>query len=565
METTTQPWLSNYPEGIDWNANIERRPLYETLEHTAKRCRDNTAIDFLDYCLSYGELLEQVNRMAKGLQLMGVTQGARVGLCLPNTPYSVICYYGALRAGATVVNYNPLYVERELAFQIDDSNTEIMITMDLEVLYPKVAAMLSRTESLKKIIVCPMAAILPKIKSILFRLLKRKEIANIEPSEAIVHFQDLLDNDGDPSLVNVDLDNDIAVLQYTGGTTGRPKGAMLTQGNLSANVSQMLLWYVDLNPGEEKVLGVLPFFHVFAMTAVMNFAVAAGAQMILLPRYELGQTLATINKKKPTIFPAVPTIYAAINQSPDLPKYDLSTVRYCISGGAPLPLEVKETFERLTGCRLVEGYGLSETAPVATCNAMQDINKPGSIGQVVPGTEISIHDLEAPNDVVPTGERGEVWIKGPQVMKGYLSRPQETADSLREGWFRTGDVGYMDEDGHFFLVDRLKDLILCSGYNVYPRMVEEAIYLHPAVAEVTVIGIDDDYRGQSPKAFVKLKEGEKITEDEMKTFLADKLSKIEMPSQIEFRLELPKTIIGKLSKKELVAEEVEKHKGSSTS
>ena len=565
METTTHPWLSNYPEGIDWNANIERRPLYETLERTAERCRDNTAIDFLDYCLSYGELLEQVNRMAKGLQLMGVTQGARVGLCLPNTPYSVICYYGALRAGATVVNYNPLYVERELAFQIDDSNTEIMITMDLEVLYPKVAAMLSRTESLKKIIVCPMAAILPKIKSVLFRLLKRKEIANIEPSEAIVHFQDLLDNDGDPSLVNVDLDNDIAVLQYTGGTTGRPKGAMLTQGNLSANVSQMLLWYVDLNPGEEKVLGILPFFHVFAMTAVMNFAVAAGAQMILLPRYELSQTLATINKKKPTIFPAVPTIYAAINQSPDLPKYDLSAVRYCISGGAPLPLEVKETFERLTGCRLVEGYGLSETAPVATCNAMQDINKPGSIGQVVPGTEISIHDLEAPNDVVPTGERGEVWIKGPQVMKGYLNRPQETADSLREGWFRTGDVGYMDEDGHFFLVDRLKDLILCSGYNVYPRMVEEAIYLHPAVAEVTVIGIDDDYRGQSPKAFVKLKEGEKITEDEMKTFLADKLSKIEMPSQIEFRLELPKTIIGKLSKKELVAEEVEKHKGSSTS
>jgi len=565
MEATTHPWLSNYPEGIDWSASIERRPLYETLEHTAERCRDNTAIDFLDYCLSYGELLEQVNHMAKGLQLMGVTPGARVGLCLPNTPYSVICYYGALRAGATVVNYNPLYVERELAFQIDDSNTEIMITMDLEALYPKVAAMLSRTESLKKIIVCPMAAILPKIKSILFRLLKRKEIANIEPSEAIVHFQDLLDNDGGPTQINVDLDNDIAVLQYTGGTTGRPKGAMLTQGNLSANVSQMLLWYVDLNPGEEKVLGVLPFFHVFAMTAVMNFAVAAGAQMILLPRYELGQTLATINKKKPTIFPAVPTIYTAINQAPDLAKYDLSAVRYCISGGAPLPLEVKETFERLTGCRLVEGYGLSETAPVATCNAMQDINKPGSIGQVVPGTEISIHDLEAPNDVVPTGERGEVWIKGPQVMKGYLNRPQETADSLREGWFRTGDVGYMDEDGHFFLVDRLKDLILCSGYNVYPRMVEEAIYLHPAVAEVTVIGVDDDYRGQSPKAFVKLKEGEKITEDEMKTFLADKLSKIEMPSRIEFRLELPKTIIGKLSKKELVAEEVEKHKGSSAS
>jgi long-chain acyl-CoA synthetase len=240
-------------------------------------------------------------------------------------------------------------------------------------------------------------------------------------------------------------------------------------------------------------------------------------------------------------------------------------VRFCISGGAPLPLEVKETFERLTGCRLVEGYGLSETAPVATCNAMADTNKPGSIGQVMPGTEISIHDLEAPHEAMPVGERGEVWIKGPQVMRGYLNRPEETADSLRDGWFRTGDVGYMDDEGHFFLVDRLKDLILCSGYNVYPRMVEEAIYLHPSVAEVTVIGIDDEYRGQSPKAFVKLKDGEQLTESEMKSFLEDKLSKIEMPSEIEFRLELPKTIIGKLSKKELVAEEAEKQQGSAAS
>ena len=230
-----------------------------------------------------------------------------------------------------------------------------------------------------------------------------------------------------------------------------------------------------------------------------------------------------------------------------------------------MPLEVKETFKRLTGCRLVEGYGLSETAPVATCNAMADTNKPGSIGQVMPGTEISIHDLEAPHEAMAVGERGEVWIKGPQVMRGYLNRPEETADSLRDGWFRTGDVGYMDDEGHFFLVDRLKDLILCSGYNVYPRMVEEAIYLHPAVAEVTVIGIDDEYRGQSPKAFVKLKDGQQLTESEMKSFLEDKLSKIEMPSEIEFRLELPKTMIAKLSKKELVAEEAEKQQESATS
>ena len=560
MNEDIKPWLNHYPAGLDWDTDIKRQPLYETLAQTAARRRDHVAIDFLDYCLTYGELLEQVNRTAKGLQAMGVKKGSRVGLCLPNTPYSVICYYGVLRAGGTVVNYNPLYVERELAFQIEDSKTEIMITMDLKILYSKVEVMLSQTPSLQKIVVCPMADILPKIKSVLFRLLKKKELATIPTDSRIIPFQTLVSHAGTPDPVDIDLDKDIAVLQYTGGTTGQPKGAMLTQGNLSANVSQMQLWYGELDQTQEKVLGILPFFHVFAMTAVMNFAIASGAQMILLPRYELKQTLNTIHKKKPTIFPAVPTIYASINQATNLSKFDLSTIRFCISGGAPLPLEVKETFERLTGCRLVEGYGLSETAPVATCNAMRDLNKPGSIGQVMPQTEISIHHIEPPHDPMPMGERGEVWIKGPQVMIGYLNRPEDNADSLRNGWFRTGDVGYVDSEGHFFLVDRLKDLILCSGYNVYPRMVEEAIYLHPSVAEVTVIGIDDEYRGQSPKAFVKLKEGQVVDESQMKDFLQDKLSKIEMPGQIEFRAELPKTIIGKLSKKELVAEESEKQR-----
>ncbi|MDP6855337.1 MAG: long-chain fatty acid--CoA ligase [Arenicellales bacterium] len=555
MEQSTPAWVAHYPQSIDWQAPLERQPLYQTLEQTASNYRDHPAIDFLGRKLNYGELLEQVNHAAKGLQLLGVKPGTRIGLCLPNTPYSVICYYAALCVGATVVNYNPLYVERELAFQVDDSGTEIMVTMDLEILYPKVAAMLSRTESLKKIVVCKMAAVLPSVKGLLFSVLKRKDIASIEKSDAVVRFEDLMNNDGDPTPAEVDLDEGIAVLQYTGGTTGQPKGAMLTQGNLSANVAQMTLWFIGLRPGEEKVLGVLPLFHVFAMTCVMNFAVASGAEMILLPRYELEQTLKTLHKTRPTLFPAVPTIYTSINQAPTLSKYDLSSIRYCVSGGAPLPLEVKNTFEKLTKCRLVEGYGLSETAPVATCNAMVGVNKEGSIGLPVPRTELSIHALEEPQSALPSGERGEVWIKGPQVMKGYWNREQETVDSLQNGWFRTGDVGYMDEEGHFFLVDRIKDLILCGGYNVYPRMIEEAVYLHPAVAEVTVIGIDDAYRGQSPKAFIKLKEGASLTEDEMQAFLADKISKIEMPSTIEFRDELPKTIIGKLSKKELVAEE----------
>ncbi|MCH2493305.1 MAG: long-chain fatty acid--CoA ligase [Gammaproteobacteria bacterium] len=550
-----QPWLHHYPEGIDWSTTLTRRALNEYIDDAEIRFAARPAIDFLGRKTTYAQLATHIRQAAKGFQNMGVTKGSRVGLCLPNTPYSVICYFGALRAGATVVNYNPLYVERELAFQISDSETEIMVTMDLKLLYPKVAAMLSQTESLKQIVVCRMAPILPPVKGLLFGIVKRKEIAAITDDDTTMRFEDLINNDGQPEEVEIDIEQDIAVLQYTGGTTGRSKGAMLTQANLSANISQMLSWFPGLRPGEEKIVGVLPLFHVFAMTAVMNFAVASGTEMILLPRYELEQTLKTLSAKKATLFPAVPTIYTAINQAPDLAKYDLSSIRYCMSGGAPLPLEVKRQFEQITGCKLVEGYGLSESSPVATCNSMSGTNKENSIGLPVPGTDITIHDLEAPHDLMPVGERGEVWIKGPQIMKGYLNQAEETADTLRDGWLRTGDVGYMDDQGHFFLVDRLKDLILCSGYNVYPRMVEEAIYLHSAVSEVTVIGIKDEYRGESPKAFVKLKPNESLNETDLKQFLEDKLSKIEMPSKIEFRDELPKTIIGKLSKKELVAEE----------
>ncbi len=540
-DTHSQPWLHHYPEGIDWSTPLTRRSLNEYIDDAEIRFADRPAIDFLGRKTTYAQLAAQIRQAAKGFQDMGVTKGSRVGLCLPNTPYSVICYFGALRAGAT--------------FQISDSETEIMVTMDLKLLYPKVAAMLSQTESLQQIVVCRMSPILPPLKGLLFGVVKRKEIAAVTDGETTVRFEDLINNDGQPESVEIDIEQDIAVLQYTGGTTGRSKGAMLTQANLSANISQVLSWFPGLRPGEEKIVGVLPLFHVFAMTAVMNFAVASGAEMILLPRYELEQTLKTLSAKKATLFPAVPTIYTAINQAPDLAKYDLSSIRYCMSGGAPLPLEVKRQFEQITGCKLVEGYGLSESSPVATCNALTGINKENSIGLPVPGTDITIHDLEAPHDLMPVGERGEVWIKGPQIMKGYLNQAEETTDTLRDGWLRTGDVGYMDEEGHFFLVDRLKDLILCSGYNVYPRMVEEAIYLHSAVSEVTVIGIKDEYRGESPKAFVKLKPGGSLTEADLKQFLEDKLSKIEMPSHIEFRDELPKTIIGKLSKKELVAEE----------
>ena len=551
----TYPWIASYPDTVSWSADVPVRPMHAYMDRAADTWAARPAVDFLGKRYSYGQIGALVNRAAKGFQAIGVTKGTRVGLCLPNTPYSVVCYYAVLKAGGTVVNYNPLYVERELAHQIDDSHTEIMVTMDLEALYPKVAAMLSRTERLKRIVVCPMKDVLTRPKAILFGLFKRRELS-LPPADAQhVLFADLIDNDGQPAPVEIDPLVDVAVLQYTGGTTGLPKGAMLTHANLAANVEQTVMWFSGLRLGEERILGVLPFFHVFAMTVVMNQAVAAGLEMILMPRFDLKQTMLAIHKKRPTLFPAVPTIYTAINNDPRASRYDLSSIKFCLSGGAPLPVEVKHAFENLTGCRLVEGYGLSESSPVATCNPTDGLNKEGSIGLPMPGTRIEIRDLESRDRVMPVGEKGEVCIVGPQVMKGYWDRPEETDEVLIDGRLHTGDVGYMDKDGYTFLVDRKKDLILCSGYNVYPRVIEEAIYLHPAVAEVTVIGVDDAYRGQAPKAFVRLRDGEALDEAGLKAFLADKISKIEMPSQIEFRAELPKTMIGKLSKKELVAEE----------
>ncbi len=558
-----QAWLKHYPENVFWDAPLEKTSLGDFFDKSVAKYRDKPGVDFLGKKYTFGEIEVLTNKAAKGFQEMGVKKGTKVGLCLPNTPYSIICYFGALKAGATVVNYNPLYVERELAFQIDDSETKIMVTMDLEVMYPKVGAMLART-GLKKIVICKMSPILPGLKSFLFKLLKSKEIANIPNDDQHVSFDTLTENDGQPTKVEIDPEEDIAVLQYTGGTTGFPKGAMLTHANLTINTSQMLAWTQPvgmLGLGKEKIVGVLPFFHVFAMTVVMNQGIAIGAEIILLPRFDLDLTLKTIHRTKATIFPAVPTIYTAINNAPNIDKYDLSSIKACNSGGAPLPNEVRHKFEKLTGCLLFEGYGLSESSPVASSGPLGGLNKEGSIGIPIPGTILQIRDIEDPEKLMPQGEKGEICILGPQVMKGYWNRDEETKKALIDGRLHTGDVGIMDEDGYIFIVDRMKDMILCSGFNVYPRVIEEAIYLHSAVEEVTVIGIEDEYRGQSPKAFVKLREGQSLTEEEMMDFLKDKISKIEMPSQVEYRAELPKTIIGKLSKKELVAEEKAKAEG----
>jgi long-chain acyl-CoA synthetase len=354
----------------------------------------------------------------------------------------------------------------------------------------------------------------------------------------------------------------VAVIQYTGGTTGQPKGATLTHANLSANCAQVLHHIGDTAQGEQRIVGVLPLFHVFALTSVLNYGIASGAELVLLPRFELAATLKAIRASRATNFPAVPTIYNAVNHAPAKIRGDLGSLQYCISGGAPLPVEVKQTFEQLTGCTVVEGYGLSETSPVVSTNPLDRPGKPGSVGVLMIGTTVEIRDVEDSSKVLAQGEKGEICVRGPQVMRGYWNRPDATAEVFVEGALRTGDVGYLDEDGFMFLVDRKKDLILCGGYNVYPRVIEEALYTHPAINEATVIGVPDAYRGEAPKAFVTLKAGQSATPEALKAYLADHLNKIEMPREIEIRAELPKTMIGKLSKKELVAEEAQKRQAA---
>ena len=552
------PWLAGYPTNIKWDTEIPVRPVTAILADSVARFPGHACIDFLGKRYTYAELGLLVERAARGFQELGVKKGTRVGLFLPNCPQFVVCYFGILRAGGIVVNYSPLYAEAQLRHQIEDSGTEMMVTLDLKALYPKIRALVSGSP-LSKLVVGTMQEVLPFPKSTLFPLLKRGDIAKTEGDALEISFAELISNVSAPAAVEIDPRNDVAVLQYTGGTTGVPKGAMLSHANLYANVHQAMHWLEGVELGRERVMGALPFFHIFAMSVVMNFALLIGGAILMHPRFNLDAVLNDIHKKKPTLVPGVPTMFAAINQSPLLRKLDLTSIKFCISGGAPLPVGVKERFEELSLCKLVEGYGLTETSPIVLCNPLYGLNKVASVGLPMPGTVVEIRDPEHPEDLVALGERGEIHISGPQVMTGYWNKPDETAETLVEGRLRTGDIGYMDDEGYVFLIDRIKDLILVSGFNVYPRNVEEAVYENQAVAEVIVIGIPDKISGQAVKAFVKLAEGKTLTEGELMEFLESRIGRHELPREIEFRDALPKTLVGKLSKKELVEEETAKY------
>ena len=512
---------------------------------------------------TFKEVGEMVDRMARGLQNQGVAKGSKVGICLPNTPFYIVSFFGALKAGATVVNFNPLYTEKELKHQINDSECETMITLNVKQIFPKVEKLLGQS-SLKNIIACDMADALPLTKKILYMgvngvqwAVGKNSAMRIKKSKDITPLKKLMKNNGEPRRVAIDPENDIAVLQYTGGTTGTPKGAMLTHKNLVSNTEQVTHWFNKKSAGPDKMLAVLPFFHVFAMTGQMNFSVLNGIELLMLPRFNPEETLKTIASEKVTMFFGVPTLFKALSDHPKRKEYNTSSLNVCISGGAALPENIKNDFEKKFGLPLLEGYGLSECSPVATVGPVSGAKvKTNSIGLPLPRTEVKIIDPQFPDKDVPVKVAGEICLRGPQVMKGYWKNKAETDKVIdKNGFLHTGDVGYIDEEGYTFIVDRIKDIIIASGYNVYPRVVEEAIMKHPGVSECLVGGIKDEYRGETVKAWIVLKENQKLTAEDLKTFLKNEISPIEMPKKIEFRDSLPKTMIGKPDRKALVAEE----------
>ncbi|MBK1638616.1 hypothetical protein CKO24_06050 [Rhodothalassium salexigens DSM 2132] len=561
---TERPWLTAYAQDVDWHQRFEAKPLYALLDATAAARPDRPHLYFKGRRYRYRDTKALSDRFAKGLQELGVGRGTKVGLFLPNCPQFVVAYYGALKAGATVVNYSPLYSVPELLHQVEDSETDLIVTLDVTQLFPTIHHVFTESR-LQRLIVSSLRDVLPPLKGLGYSLTQGSQIAALPNDDSWLGWRRLLDNDGAYADPGLDPHEDVAVLQYTGGTTGTPKGAMLTHANLSINAQQTLAWDPTIRPGEEVMLGALPLFHVFAMTLVMNATTFGGGEIVLMPKFELDEALDLVTRRRVTQMPGVPTMFNAILNHAKLDKYDLSSLKACFSGGAPLPREVKRRFEeRVPGSVVNEGYGLTESSPTASANPIIGENRSGSIGLPMPGTDIVITDPDDPRVERSVGETGEICIRGPQVMKGYFKQPEASDKVLVDGLLRTGDIGYMDAQGYTYLIDRNKDLILVGGFNVYPRTVEEAVYSHPAVQECTVIGIPHDHLGEAPKAFVVLKEDHSLEDERLLSYLRERLGKHELPREIEFRDSLPKTMVGKLSKKELVEEERAKYEARVT-
>ena len=540
----------NWPEGVPHTIDYPEIPLFQLLDDSAEKHPDATAIIFQDYKMTYRELKDQVDRFATALQTLGVEREDKVALFLANIPQFIISYYGALKAGAIVTAISPLYKEREVRHQINDSGAETLVVLDL--LYPVVEKVKDET-GLKRIIVTGFGEYLPSLKRILGSLLGKIPTHKVEMGAGMHQFQDLIKGyQPNPAPIEVDPKEDLALLQFTGGTTGLPKGAMLTHYNLVSNAYMCNAW-MNTEEGAEIHVNVLPLYHIYGMTVTMNNAIAAAGAMILIPRFDQKEVLGSIQKYKATVFGGVPTLYGALINHPDISSYDLSSIKFCISGASPLPPEVQKKFMELTGGVLVEGYGLTEASPVTHANPLDatlETVKIGSIGLTWPDTEAKIMH-EASGVELPVDMVGELAIRGPQVMKGYWNDPEETAAVLKDGWLYTGDYAKRDEDGYFYIVDRKKDLIKYKGYSVFPREVEDVIYEHPAVKVAAVVGVPDKESGEMPKAFIVLKDGAEATEEELIEFVRERLAPYKRIRAVEFRDELPMTMVGKVLKKDL--------------
>ncbi len=560
MPEIDRPWLTHYDQNVPSSPQLAVKPVFELLDDAAERWPDRPAIVFQNTSISYAKLRKFSALVAANLRKHGLKRGERVAIMLPNTPQTVIAYWGVLRAGGTVVFTNPLYMETEIVHQFRDSGARFLITLDL--LWNKIEALRPQLK-IEKYFVTSIADALRFPLSMLYKLRAWREGQNRKvpfDSKTVHTWASLLGGLATFTADGLIPEKDLALLQYTGGTTGLAKGCMITHANLCSNVQQCTAMLPGMGEKQELFLGVLPYFHIYGLTVCLNLCTALGATQIPFPRYVPGDVLKTIHKERPTVFPGAPSVYISLLQQKNVGTYDLSSIRYCVSGSAPMPVEWFEQFKNATGARICEGYGLSEASPVTHINPLHGVAKHGSIGLPVPGTDAKIVDMDLGGPALPAGKLGEMAVRGPQVMAGYYNKPDETADVLRNGWLYTGDIAYMDEDGYFFIVDRKKDLIISAGYNIYPREIDEILHQHPKVQEAVAVGIPCDARGEVVKVFVVPKAGEKPTKAEIISFCRQKLAGYKVPRHVEFRESLPKTMVGKVLRRALRAEEAERAK-----
>lgn len=547
-------WTKHYDDGVPAVPQFQERTVVDFLYDSAQRWPEQAALSFMGKTLSYRELTDQVDALAAGLAELGVAKDSRVALWLPNLPQMVIAYFATLRLGAQVVNCNPLYVEREIEHQFNDAGVSVVVTLDFLWWY-KFRGMMDRTR-VQRVVVTSIPDYLPfPLRTLAPLKLKRtKQWVRVPRDPRVRFFKEMIQQPHPaPPTPDIPLDH-VALLQYTGGTTGSAKGAMLTHRNISVNAQQCAYWFPFAEPGREVLLACLPLFHVFGMTVSMLWPIFKGFHIVMAPNpRDIDDLVRSITKRRVSLFPAVPALFAAVNNYPHIDKLDITSIKGCFSGSAPLPVAVMERFEKLTGGKITEGFGLTETSPVTHGNPVHGLRKPGSVGVPIPGTDAKIVDIETGERQLAVNEEGELCIRGPQVMAGYWNRPEETAQTLRDGWVYTGDLARMDEDGYFFIVGRKKDMILVNGCNVYPDEIDAVLVAHPAVLEAATVGVPDEKRGEIPVSFVVLKPGGTITADELRIYLKTQLAPYKVPRRIEFIAEMPKSGMMKILRTELRA------------